>query len=160
MLFEITNTNARDPLISGGRQYTFTIYLQPFKYGEGTASFKDSKFQRSDALGSVLDEFLSHVDQTLWTGYDASMDSVTADDMTITSDDNEVGISEIVRADTTEFTADSELTADDQLGIWNDSAEDVLDMIDDRLAEYADNAAFECEGEKIIINDSNPFGFM
>ncbi|AKE44755.1 head closure Hc2 [Sinorhizobium phage phiM9] len=159
MLFEITNTNTRDPLISGGRQFTYVIYLQPFKYGEGTSSF-DTKFQSSESLSSVLDEFLSRVDQTKWTGYDSSSVDTTSDTMTVDASHDHIGIQSIIRADTDEFTADCELTADDQLKSWNESAEDVLEMMDERIPEYADNDKFECAGDKIIIDETNPFGFV
>ncbi|QGZ13877.1 head closure Hc2 [Rhizobium phage RL38J1] len=158
MLFEITNTNVKDPLISGGRHFTYTIYIQPFKYGEGNASF-ENKFNLSTDLQSVLGEFLGHVDQTTWTGFDASMDTVYADDMDISVDDDFRGISPIIRADTDEFTADMTLTADDLLGIWNESADDVLEMMDDKMNRFAQNDKFECSTSQ-IFNDTNPFGFQ
>ncbi|AIK68270.1 head closure Hc2 [Rhizobium phage vB_RleM_P10VF] len=158
MLFEITNTNVKDPLISGGRHFTYTIYIQPFKYGEGNTSF-ENKFQLSTDLQSVLGEFLGHVDQTTWVGFDASMDTVYADSMDISADDNFSGISPIVRADTDEFTADMTLTADDLLGIWNESADDVLEMMDDKINRFAQNDKFECSTSQ-IFNDTNPFGFQ
>jgi hypothetical protein len=157
MLFEITNTNVKDPLVSGGRHYTYTIFIQPYKFGEGNTSF-ENKFQMSNDLQSVLDEFLGHVDQTTWTGYDASMDDVTADFNGVSVDDDSSGISPIIRADTTEFTADALLTADDMLGIWNESADDVLKMMDDRDGRFSQNSVFECENNT-IFNDTNPFGF-
>ncbi|QNH71823.1 putative neck protein [Rhizobium phage P9VFCI] len=158
MLFEITNTNVKDPLISGGRHFTYTIYIQPFKYGEGNTSF-ENKFQLSTDLQSVLGEFLGHVDQTTWVGFDASMDTVYADSMDISADDNFSGISPIIRADTDEFTADMTLTADDLLGIWNESADDVLEMMDDKINRFAQNDKFECSTSQ-IFNDTNPFGFQ
>ncbi|QIG73794.1 head closure Hc2 [Rhizobium phage RHph_N34] len=159
MLFEITNTNVKDPLISGGRHYTYTIFVQPYKAGEGNSSFSN-KFQMSTDLQSVLDEFLGHVDQTTWTGYDASMDTVTVDSIEIFADDDLSGISPIIRADTTEFTADMLLTVDDMLGIWNESADDILEMMDDKMPRFAQNEKFECDGESKIFNDTNPFGFF
>ncbi|QNH71407.1 head closure Hc2 [Rhizobium phage AF3] len=158
MLFEITNTNVKDPLISGGRHFTYTIYIQPFKYGEGNTSF-ENKFQLSTDLQSVLGEFLGHVDQTTWVGFDASIDTVYADSMDISADDNFSGISPIIRADTDEFTADMTLTADDLLGIWNESADDVLEMMDDKINRFAQNDKFECSTSQ-IFNDTNPFGFQ
>ncbi|ASV44685.1 neck protein [Agrobacterium phage Atu_ph04] len=160
MLFEIVNTNVRDPLISGGRHFTFTIFVKPFSIGEGNSSFKESKFKGSRDLQETLSNFLGVVDQKEWDFLDASVDSVTADNNVLRVDVEESGLSQIVRADSETFTADCELTADDLLGVWNNSIDDVMRTMDQKIPNFSDNGEFECVEEKILVDKTNPFGFF
>lgn len=160
MLFEIVNTNVRDPLISGGRHFTFTIFIKPFSIGEGTTSFKDSKFKGSRDLQDTLSDFLSVVDQSEWEFMDSSVDSVTADNNSIRADREESGLTQIVRADNENFTADCELTADDLLGVWNNSIDDVMNTMDKKIPNFSDNGNFQCVEDKILVDKTNPFNFF
>ena len=63
LLFEIQNVNTLDPLISGGRQYVYTLYLMPYTGGEGHTKFTDDKFKMSPNLDDLLEKFKDETEQ-------------------------------------------------------------------------------------------------
>ena len=160
MIFEIVNVNAKDPLLSGGRQFVYVMYVQPFRFGEGKTTFDTgSKFGQSRVLEDVLSDLLERVDQTMWENIDSSSIEFNADTIELSSSHVSKSLGEIIRADNVNYTADCTLTADDVLRVFDDSAKDILEVMDERIPNYAQNGEFECQGKNKIVNDSNPFGF-
>lgn len=161
LLFEITNVNNRDPLISGGRMFSFVIYMHPYQAGEGNTSFPVDKFKTSKTLSEFLDYLTDETEQKKWTEnwHDFSSTHVTFDSTEITMDQDKHYSPGIIRFDSTLLTFDSTAyTFDDSLTSWDDSKEEVLEMLDENLTYQPMNKEFECNRAGVKI-ETNPFGF-
>lgn len=67
MLFEIINVNAKDAIISGGRLFTFEVFIKPYSWGEGYASFDDlNDANTSSPAIDIIKDMVQHVDESKW----------------------------------------------------------------------------------------------
>lgn len=81
MLFDIINVNAKDAVISGGRQFTFEIFVKPFTWSEGNVSFnKLNETNTSDPLIDIMKDMVGKVDQSEWDS-SCKDDDKSMDDM-------------------------------------------------------------------------------
>uniref|UniRef100_A0AAU8HZB5 Head closure Hc2 n=1 Tax=Rhizobium phage IG49 TaxID=3129228 RepID=A0AAU8HZB5_9CAUD len=67
MLFEIINVNSKDAIISGGRLFTFEIFIKPYSWGEGYASFDNlNDGNTSSPAIDIIKDMVNKVDESKW----------------------------------------------------------------------------------------------
>jgi hypothetical protein len=104
---------------------------------------------------------LDKVDRETWSDLwaDSSSDKFTADMTEITADQMVQAFTGIIRADTGLLTTDNiGITADDMLFDFKKRDDSVLAVMDNKIPDFAQNNAFECEGEN-KVTETGPFGF-
>lgn len=67
MLFEIVNVNSKDSIISGGRLFMYEVFIKPYTWGEGYASFDSlNDANTSSPAIDIIQDMIGKVDDTKW----------------------------------------------------------------------------------------------
>lgn len=172
-IFEVINVDSVDPLLSGGRFFTFTMTIQPYAYSEGSQHF-DLDNVDTQNVSDDFKEILGHVDIELCLNNLADFSStlITFDNVAqfiedksfrITFDSTHSGLQSGVTFDqnTVTFDQTNGSTFDQTHVNYKENEQLFKELSDVKDPLTSNNADIDCEDPKIQRTVStNPFGFF